>query len=57
MLNGTLLGGQNIRLSWGRSPANKQVEYVVHIPNQSLFLLFFYGQGIINIFFLFFVCF
>ncbi|KAK3433404.1 hypothetical protein EUGRSUZ_D01310 [Eucalyptus grandis] len=24
MLNGTQLGGQNIRLSWGRSPANKQ---------------------------------
>ncbi|KAG9454061.1 hypothetical protein H6P81_006965 [Aristolochia fimbriata] len=24
MLNGTLLGGQNIRLSWGRSPSNKQ---------------------------------
>ncbi|KAI3466242.1 hypothetical protein Pfo_022905 [Paulownia fortunei] len=23
-LNGTLLGGQNIRLSWGRSPSNKQ---------------------------------
>ncbi|CAK9187068.1 unnamed protein product, partial [Ilex paraguariensis] len=25
MLNGTQLGGQNIRLSWGRSPSNKQV--------------------------------
>ncbi|KAK3150090.1 hypothetical protein QOZ80_3AG0227820 [Eleusine coracana subsp. coracana] len=24
MLNGSQLGGQNIRLSWGRSPANKQ---------------------------------
>lgn len=24
MLNGTQLGGQSIRLSWGRSPANKQ---------------------------------
>lgn len=24
-LNGTQLGGQNIRLSWGRSPSNKQV--------------------------------
>ncbi|KAL6543171.1 Polyadenylate-binding protein rbp45 [Orobanche hederae] len=23
-LNGTMLGGQNIRLSWGRSPSNKQ---------------------------------
>ncbi|KAK6154424.1 hypothetical protein DH2020_008672 [Rehmannia glutinosa] len=23
-LNGTVLGGQNIRLSWGRSPSNKQ---------------------------------
>ncbi|GER44937.1 polyadenylate-binding protein RBP45 [Striga asiatica] len=28
-LNGTQLGGQSIRLSWGRSPANKQVD-----PNQ-----------------------
>lgn len=25
-LNGTQLGGQNIRLSWGRSPSNKQAE-------------------------------
>lgn len=25
MLNNTLLGGQNIRLSWGRSPSSKQV--------------------------------
>lgn len=25
MLNGTQLGGQAIRLSWGRSPSNKQV--------------------------------
>ncbi|XP_073302857.1 polyadenylate-binding protein RBP45 [Primulina huaijiensis] len=26
MLSGTLLGGQTIRLSWGRSPSNKQVD-------------------------------
>ncbi|KAL1560104.1 Polyadenylate-binding protein rbp45 [Salvia divinorum] len=26
ILNGTLLGGQSIRLSWGRSPSNKQVD-------------------------------
>ncbi|XP_058072510.1 polyadenylate-binding protein RBP45-like isoform X2 [Magnolia sinica] len=26
MLNGTPLGSQNIRLSWGRSPSNKQVQ-------------------------------
>ncbi|KAE9591450.1 hypothetical protein Lal_00039086 [Lupinus albus] len=26
VLNGTLLGGQNVRLSWGRSPANKQAQ-------------------------------
>lgn len=26
MLNGTPLGGQNIRLSWGRSPLNKQTQ-------------------------------
>ncbi|GER52961.1 nuclear acid binding protein [Striga asiatica] len=29
VLNGTQLGGQSIRLSWGRSPSNKQVD-----PNQ-----------------------
>ncbi|XP_047940740.1 polyadenylate-binding protein RBP45-like isoform X2 [Salvia hispanica] len=29
ILNGTPLGGQSIRLSWGRSPSNKQVD-----PNQ-----------------------
>ncbi|XLS48479.1 hypothetical protein HN51_022837, partial [Arachis hypogaea] len=23
VLNGTLLGGQNVKLSWGRSPSNK----------------------------------
>lgn len=28
MLNGSQLGGQSIRLSWGRSPGNKQVAYV-----------------------------
>ncbi|KAK4258992.1 hypothetical protein QN277_005375 [Acacia crassicarpa] len=26
MLNGTTLGGQSVRLSWGRSPANKQTQ-------------------------------
>ncbi|KAL2467151.1 Polyadenylate-binding protein RBP45A [Abeliophyllum distichum] len=26
LLNGTQLGGQSIRLSWGRSPSNKQVD-------------------------------
>ncbi|KAA8526972.1 hypothetical protein F0562_008799 [Nyssa sinensis] len=26
LLNGTQLGGQNIRLSWGRSPSNKQTQ-------------------------------
>jgi len=26
VLNGTLLGGQNVRLSWGRSPSNKQAQ-------------------------------
>ncbi|XP_043691742.1 polyadenylate-binding protein RBP45-like isoform X1 [Telopea speciosissima] len=29
MLDGTPLGGQNIRLSWGRSPSNKQAASVV----------------------------
>nr|CAD1827945.1 unnamed protein product [Ananas comosus var. bracteatus] len=31
MLNGSQLGGQNIRLSWGRTPANKQPQ---QDPNQ-----------------------
>ncbi|WOL04923.1 polyadenylate-binding protein RBP45 [Canna indica] len=31
VLNGTMLGGQNIRLSWGRSPTNKQPQ---QDPNQ-----------------------
>ncbi|KQJ95099.1 polyadenylate-binding protein RBP45 [Brachypodium distachyon] len=26
MLQGTVIGGQNVRLSWGRSPSNKQVQ-------------------------------
>ncbi|KAG8046680.1 hypothetical protein GUJ93_ZPchr0008g12942 [Zizania palustris] len=26
ILQGTLVGGQNVRLSWGRSPSNKQVQ-------------------------------
>jgi len=26
LLQGTLIGGQNVRLSWGRSPSNKQVQ-------------------------------
>lgn len=26
VLNGTLLGGQNVRLSWGRTPSNKQTQ-------------------------------
>lgn len=28
MLNGTPLSGQNIRLSWGRSPSNRQVTFL-----------------------------
>ncbi|XP_061345477.1 polyadenylate-binding protein RBP45 isoform X2 [Gastrolobium bilobum] len=34
VLNGTLLGGQNVRLSWGRSPSNKQVIVTDSDPNQ-----------------------
>lgn len=26
-LNGTVIGKQSVRLSWGRTPANKQVLY------------------------------
>lgn len=35
MLNGAQLSGQNIRLSWGRSPSNKQVD--LHYLTFSLF--------------------
>ncbi|XP_009789022.2 polyadenylate-binding protein RBP45-like [Nicotiana sylvestris] len=34
VLNGTQLGGQSIRLSWGRSPSNKQVVQPQADPNQ-----------------------
>nr|XP_010923889.2 polyadenylate-binding protein RBP45 [Elaeis guineensis] len=42
MLNGTQLGGQNIRLSWGRSPANKQPQ---QDPNQWNGSYYGYAQG------------
>ena len=29
LLQGTLIGGQNVRLSWGRSPSNKQVQVII----------------------------
>nr|CAD1819233.1 unnamed protein product [Ananas comosus var. bracteatus] len=41
-LNGTQLGGQNIRLSWGRSPANKQPQQE---PNQWNGNYYGYGQS------------
>lgn len=37
MLNGIQLGGQSIRLSWGRSPTNKQVEHCYVIKVADLF--------------------
>ncbi|XP_020244515.1 polyadenylate-binding protein RBP45-like [Asparagus officinalis] len=44
MLNGTLVGTQNIRLSWGRSPSNKQAQQ--QDPNQwSGGNYYGYGQG------------
>ncbi|KAL6975286.1 Polyadenylate-binding protein rbp45 [Sarracenia purpurea var. burkii] len=42
MLNGTQLGGQNIRLSWGRSPSNKQTQSDQAQWNGSYYG---YGQG------------
>ncbi|KAL6990796.1 Polyadenylate-binding protein rbp45 [Sarracenia purpurea var. burkii] len=42
MLNGTQLGGQNIRLSWGRSPSNKQTQLD---PNQWNGGYYGYPQG------------
>ncbi|KAK1391836.1 polyadenylate-binding protein RBP45-like [Heracleum sosnowskyi] len=41
VLNNTLLGGQNIRLSWGRSPSSKQAQ-----PEQSQYGAYYgYAQG------------
>ncbi|KAL7217852.1 hypothetical protein ACSBR2_011142 [Camellia fascicularis] len=40
MLNGTQLGGQNIRLSWGRSPSNKQAQ-----PDQAQWNGAYYGYA------------
>lgn len=40
ILNGTQLGGQNIRLSWGRSPSNKQVQ-----PDQNQWGGGYYGYA------------
>ncbi|KAF8409550.1 hypothetical protein HHK36_005628 [Tetracentron sinense] len=50
MLNGTPLGGQNIRLSWGRSPSNKQDTSVGVVqpqpdPNQWNGGYYGYAQG------------
>nr|CAD1823222.1 unnamed protein product [Ananas comosus var. bracteatus] len=42
MLQGTQLGGQNIRLSWGRTPSNKQPQQE---PNQWSSGYYGYGQG------------
>ncbi|GKV16036.1 hypothetical protein SLEP1_g26747 [Rubroshorea leprosula] len=42
VLNGSMLGGQNIRLSWGRSTSNKQPQ---SDPNQWNGGYYGYGQG------------
>ncbi|XP_042377403.1 RNA-binding protein L-like isoform X1 [Zingiber officinale] len=42
MLSGTSLGGQNIRLSWGRTPTNKQPQ---QDPNQWNGSYYGYNQG------------
>jgi RNA recognition motif-containing protein len=43
VLNGTQLGGQNIRLSWGRSPSNKQPQAEANHGNGSGY--YGYAQG------------
>ncbi|KAK3027947.1 hypothetical protein RJ639_039414 [Escallonia herrerae] len=40
LLNGTQIGGQNVRLSWGRSPSNKQGQ-----PDQTQWNSAYYGYG------------
>ena len=37
-LNGTVIGKQTVRLSWGRTPGNKQVEYFLCIVSR-LFMI------------------
>lgn len=39
MLNGSTLGGQSIRLSWGRSPSNKQV-HLIWLMNHDVLCFF-----------------
>ncbi|KAJ1405594.1 RNA-binding domain superfamily [Sesbania bispinosa] len=46
VLNGTLLGGQNVRLSWGRSPSNKQTQSDPNQWNSSGY--YGYAQGYEN---------
>lgn len=38
-LNGTQLGGQSIRLSWGRSPSNRQVVVITLLSSSSILLV------------------
>jgi len=38
-LNGTTIGKQMVRLSWGRNPANKQVTSVICILNYDYLML------------------
>ncbi|KAK8507341.1 hypothetical protein V6N12_072608 [Hibiscus sabdariffa] len=40
VLNGTILGGRNVRLSWGRSPSSKQAQ-----PDQAQWNGGYYGYG------------
>lgn len=51
-MNGTLLGGQNVRLSWGRTPSNKQVIFTepCHsglVWHQSLIPILFYDRAFV----------
>lgn len=50
MLNGSQLGGQNIRLSWGRTPANKQVALSFTCFKFGLFPMIFDLEGTLNFF-------
>lgn len=43
-LNGTVIGKQSVRLSWGRSPANKQVTFSLNMSSllmAGIFLVLF----------------
>lgn len=50
LLNGTPIGGQNIRLSWGRSPSNKQVVVLYSSHVRGWFLIIVLPEQLVILF-------